>query len=150
MKLLRELQNGLIIFLGIGIYFLLMEVAGLSNQPYLRFFNLFIVIYGVNRTLKANFKEDLNGYFKNLISAFITAMFGSILSIIALMIYINYQGGAAYLKMLSSDFLFGGGNPTVLQYCIGLFFESAAASVMICFCLMQYWKTKVEKINKVD
>lgn len=150
MKLSRELQNGIIIFLAIGIYFLLMEVLGLSDQPYLRVMNLFIVIYGVNRTLKANFKENLNGYFKNLMSGFITAMFGSVIGIVGLMIYINYKGGEAYLKMLSSDFLFGGGNPSVPQYCIGLFFESAAASMVICFCLMQYWKTKVEKINKVD
>lgn len=150
MKLYRELQNGIIIFLAIGIYFLLMEVLGLSDRPYLRVMNLFIVIFGVNRTLKANFKENVNGYFKNLMSGFITAMIGSVLGIIGLMIYINYKGGEAYLKMLSSDFLFGGGNPSIPQYCIGLMFESAAASMIICFCLMQYWKTKVEKINKVD
>ena len=150
MKLYRELQNGIIIFLAIGIYFLLMEVLGLSDRPYLRVMNLFIVIFGVNRTLKANFKENVNGYFKNLMSGFITAMTGSLIGIIALMIYINYKGGEAYLKMLSSDFLFGGGNPSIPQYCIGLLFESAAASMIICFCLMQYWKTKVEKINKVD
>lgn len=150
MKLYRELQNGIIIFLAIGIYFLLMEVLGLSDRPYLRVMNLFIVIFGVNRTLKANFKENVNGYFKNLMSGFITAMIGSVLGIIGLMIYINYKGGEAYLKMLSSDFLFGGGNPSIPQYCIGLLFESAAASMIICFCLMQYWKTKVEKINKVD
>lgn len=150
MKLYRELQNGIIIFLAIGIYFLLMEALGLSDRPYLRVMNLFIVIFGVNRTLKANFKENVNGYFKNLMSGFITAMTGSLIGIIALMIYINYKGGEAYLKMLSSDFLFGGGNPSIPQYCIGLLFESAAASMIICFCLMQYWKTKVEKINKVD
>lgn len=150
MKLYRELQNGIIIFLAIGIYFLLMEALGLSDRPYLRVMNLFIVIFAVNRTLKANFKENLNGYFKNLMSGFITAMIGSVLGIIGLMIYINYKGGEAYLKMLSSDFLFGGGNPTIPQYCIGLLFESVAASMIICFCLMQYWKTKVEKINKVD
>lgn len=150
MKLYRELQNGIIIFLAIGIYFLLMEALGLSDRPYLRVMNLFIVIFGVNRTLKANFKENVNGYFKNLMSGFITAMIGSVIGIIGLMIYINYKGGETYLKMLSSDFLFGGGNPSIPQYCIGLLFESAAASMIICFCLMQYWKTKVEKINKVD
>jgi hypothetical protein len=150
MKLAKELQNGLIIFFAIGIYFLLMEALGLSDKPYLRVMNLFIVIYGVNRTLKENFKENVNGYFNNLISGFVTAMIGSVIGIICLMIYINYRGGRAYLKMLSSDFLFGGGNPSIPEYCIGLLFESAAASMMICFCLMQYWKTKVEKINKVD
>ena len=150
MKLFRELQNGFIIFLAIGIYFLLMEALGLSDRPYLRVANLFIVIYGVNRTLKANFAENVNGYFNNLISGFITAMFGSVIGIVGLMIYINYKGGKTYLKMLSSDFLFGGGNPSIPEYCIGLLFESAAASMIICFCLMQYWKTKVEKINKVD
>ena len=150
MKYTREFTNGFIIFIAIGVYFLIMELLGLSDIFYLRILNLFIVIYGVNRTLKANFKDNINGYFKNLISGFLTAMFGAVLGIISLLIYIPLQGGEDYLNSLSKTFLFGGGTPSIPQYCIGLLFESSAASIVICFCLMQYWKTKVEQINKLD
>ena len=150
MKLKTEFINGVIIFLAIGIYFILMEVLGLSDVFYLRVLNLFIVIYGVNRTLKANFADNIKGYFKNLMSGFATAMIGAILGIISLLIYIKLRGGEEYLAELSKEFLFGGGTPSIPQYCIGLLFESTAASMVICFCLMQYWKAKVEIINKVD
>jgi len=72
------------------------------------------------------------------------------LSIAVLLAYIEYKGGEAYLKNLADSFIFGGGELTIQQYCIGLLFESTAASVIVSFCLMQYWKDKVEVINKVD
>ncbi len=64
----REFRNGTIIFVGIGIYFLLMEMLGLSNHFYLRILNVFIVLYGTNRTIKANIYEGQNDYLFNLTS----------------------------------------------------------------------------------
>ncbi len=150
MKLSREFINGVIIFLGISLYFLLMEALGLSDQFFLRVLNLFIVIYGVNRTIKMNIAENIGGYIKNLFSAFTTAMTGAILGIIGLLIYIPYKGGQEYLNTLSKGFLFGGGSPNTPQYCIGLLFESTAASLIICFCMMQFYKSRVESINKIS
>ena len=51
MKLPKEISNGFIIFLGIGIYFLLMNVLGLADLFYLRTLNVFFIFYGVNRTM---------------------------------------------------------------------------------------------------
>ncbi len=150
MKFTRELTNGVIIFLGIGIYFIILEFAGLSDQVYLRFFNLLIVAYGVNRTIKANQADGIRGYNTHFLSALITSMIGAVLSIASLLAYIAYNGGEAYLKNLSDNFIFGGGELTINHYCIGLLFESTAASLIVSFCLMQYWKDKVEVINKVD
>ncbi|HEX9981385.1 MAG TPA: hypothetical protein VGB50_12560 [Flavobacterium sp.] len=150
MKFKRELINGFFIFIGIGIYFLLLEITGLSDEFYLRILNAFIVIYGVNRTIKQNQADGIRGYFTNLISAIITSMFGAILSIACLLTYIQLNGGESYLKNLADSFIFGGGDMTIEQYCIGLLFESTAASLAVSFCLMQYWKDKVEVINEVD
>lgn len=150
MKLKRELTNGVIIFLGIGVYFLILEMAGLSNVVYLRIFNLLIVAYGVNRTIKGNREEGVRGYNTNFIAAVLTSMIGAALSIASLLAYIQYKGGEAYLKNLSDNFIFGGGELSIQQYCIGLLFESTAASFIVSFCLMQYWKDKVEVINRVD
>ncbi|HLA55803.1 MAG TPA: hypothetical protein VK623_06865 [Flavobacterium sp.] len=150
MKFKREIINGFIIFLGIGVYFLLMEALGLSHIFYLRIFNIIFVVYGVNRTIKGNHAAGVRGYFANLIGALMTSMIGAFLSIAALLIYINNNGGEAYLANHPDRLIFGGGGLTIEYYCIGLLFESTAASLAVSFCLMQYWKDKVEVINKVD
>jgi hypothetical protein len=43
MKLQKELYNGVIIFIGIGLYFMLMEILGLADLYYLRVFNVLFV-----------------------------------------------------------------------------------------------------------
>jgi len=150
MKLSREFTNGFIIFLGIGIYFLVLEYLGLADEFYLRVLNLFIVAFGINRTIQMNQKDGIRGYNRHLISAIITSMIGAVLSIASLLAYIQYKGGEVYLQKLSKGFLFGGGELTIHYYCIGLLFESIASSIIISFCLMQYWKDKVEVINKTN
>ena len=62
MKLSTEFKYGILIFLGIGIYFLLMEALGLSDFIYLRILNVFIIIFGLNLTIKSNLKEGKHGY----------------------------------------------------------------------------------------
>ncbi len=73
MKLSKELTNGFIIFIGIGVYFLTMNMLGLSDLFYLRFFNIFFLIYGVNRTVVSNLSEGKKEFLFNTISAFATA-----------------------------------------------------------------------------
>lgn len=150
MKYSRELINGFLIFLGIGIYFLIIQFLGFSDVFILRIFNIVFVIYGVNRTLQQNHADHIGGYNTNLLSATLTSLIGALLSVASLLFFIEYKGGETYLKNLSDSFIFGGGELTIQQYCIGLLFESVAASLMVSFCLMQYWKNKVEVINKVD
>ena len=140
----REFRNGVIIFVGIGLYFLLMEVLGFSNNFYLRILNILIVLYGTNRTIKANIFDGHNDYLYNLTSGAMTAFIGVILSVIALNIYIHLRGGAEYIKTLSEAFLFGG-SPSIYQYCAGLLFEGLASSVIGAFTLMQYWKDQTVK-----
>ncbi|MFM9987370.1 hypothetical protein [Flavobacterium sp.] len=142
MSISKELNNGTLIFIGIGIYFLIMELLGLSHLFFLRMLNIVIVIYFLNKTIKSNYNEGKIDYLENLISGTLTALIGVILSVIGLLIYISIKGGDAYLGKLSQNFLFGGGAPTMNQYCIGLFFEGIASSIIITFTLMQYWKDR--------
>ena len=142
MSISKELNNGILIFVGIGIYFLIMEMLGLSHLFFLRMLNIFIVIYFINKTIKSNYIEGKTEYLENLISGTLTALIGVVLSVVGLLIYISMKGGDAYLAKLSQNFLFGGGTPSVNQYCIGLFFEGIASSIIITFTLMQYWKDR--------
>ena len=151
MKFKREFTNGLIIFIGIGVYFLIMEILGLSEIYILRILNGFIVAYGVNRTMKSNIVDGIRGYFTNFISGFITSMIGAFLSIAGLLTYIKFNGGQEFLEKLPEAFLIGGGDVNMYTYTIALLtLESTASSLIIAFVLMQYWKDKAEVINKVD
>lgn len=143
MKLPKELLYGISIAAGIAVYFLAMEILGLSDKFYLRFLNILIVYYGVHSTLKSNIAEGQTGYVSNLISAGLTAFIGVGLSIAGLVTFIYYKGGTAYLSTLSEGFLFGG-KPTVNEYCIGLFIEAIASAVMVVFIAMQFWRSKTK------
>lgn len=142
MNISREIYNGVMIFIGIGIYFLTMELLGLSDVFLLRLLNIFIVVYFVNKTIKSNYTEGKTAYLDNIISGSLTSLTGVALSVAALLAYISMKGGDAYLAKLSQNFLFGGGQPSMYQYCIGLLFEGIASSIIITFTLMQYWKDR--------
>lgn len=141
MKLPKEFRNGFIIFLGIGLYFLLMILLGLGNITALRLLNVVFVFYGVNQTIKMNLNEGKKNFVSNAISAFVTSLVGVFLSIIGLLLYSYMRGGDTYIQSLSKTFLFGG-NPTVNTYCISLLFEGIASSVIVTLLLMLYTNNK--------
>ena len=141
MKLPKELRNGIIIFLGIGLYFLLMILLGLGDISALRLLNVVFVFYGVNRTIKINLNEGNKNFVLNAVSALITSIIGVVLSIIGLLIYSYIRGGDAYIQSLSKTFLFGG-NPTIVTYCISLLFEGIASSIIVTLLIMLYTNNK--------
>ena len=141
MKLPKELTNGLLIFLGISMYFLIMNVLGLANLVYLRLFNILFVFYGVNRTIKMNLAEGNKNFVSDAASAMITSVIGVLLCVLGLLIYSYIQGGDSYVQSLSESFLFGG-NPSINSYCISLFFEGIASSVIVVLLLMLYWNNR--------
>jgi hypothetical protein len=150
MKAKRIFINALIIFICIGVFFLIMESLDLTHIIYLRLVNFIFVIYGVNKTIRANFKEGINGYFTNLTAAFATALVSLALGVFSFMLYAEYKGGEEYLKTYADGYIFGGWDPSPYQFGATLFIEGLAASVIVSFTLMQFWKDKVEKINAVD
>ncbi|OYQ35115.1 hypothetical protein CHU92_11080 [Flavobacterium cyanobacteriorum] len=127
-----------------------MEWSGLSDQIYLRLVNFVFVIFGINRTIKQNYADKIYGYFTNFLSAIVTGIVSLALGLASFVAYVDYNGGQEYLRNFKESYIFGGGDPSIYQFVIGLALEGAAASVIVSFALMQYWKDKVEKINKVD
>ncbi|MCD0468707.1 hypothetical protein [Flavobacterium sp. JAS] len=135
MKIPKELINGFYIFLGIAVFFLLMEFLGLSHLFYLRLLNVLFILYGANRTLKMNIAEGKTIFVSNAVSATVTSFSGVVFSIIGLIIYSYAKGGDAYVKTLSRTFMFGG-NPSVPTYAICLFFEGIVSCVIVTLLLM--------------
>jgi hypothetical protein len=137
MRLTKEFYNGCLIFIGIGVYFLLMNALGYANVFYLRLVNIVFIFYGVNRTLHMNYLEGKNDFLLNVTSAMVTSLIGVFLSIIGLAVFSFLNGGDSYIRSLSKSFLFGG-NPTIMTYCITLLFEGIASSVIVTFLLIIY------------
>ena len=141
MKLSKEFYNGALIFAGIGIYFLLLEVLGLSHLFYLRFLNVVFVFYGVNKTAQMNLAEGKKDFISNAVSVLTTSFVGVVLSVLGLVIYSYSKGGDAYVQSLSETFLFGG-NPSVMTYSICLLFEGIASSVIVSLLVLLYWNNR--------
>lgn len=141
MKLPKELYNGIVIFAGIAIFFLLMEALSLADLIYLRLLNILFVYYGVNRTLKSNFLEGKTNFPENAISALITSLVGVFLSVSGLVAYIYIRGGDEYIKTLSESLLFVG-SPSVMTYNISLLIEGIVSAVIVTFSSILYWKNK--------
>jgi hypothetical protein len=137
MRLTKEFYNGCIIFVGIGIYFLLINALGYATASYLRVLNIFFIFYGVNRTLQMNYREGKNDFALNVVCAMVTSIIGVVLSIIGLAVYSYMKGGDSYIQSLSKSFLFDG-NQTVNTYCITLLFEGIASSVIVTLILITY------------
>ena len=142
MKISKEFQNGFLIFLGIAIYFLFMNLVGLSDVFYLRLFNTLFVLYGVNRNIMMNIHDGEVFLVNNAKSAMKTSLIGVFLSIIGLIIFSYLQGGDQYVQSLSKTFLFGG-NPSVMTYSICLLFEGIASTVVVTMLLLLYWNNRL-------
>ena len=84
MKFPKELINGFIIFLGIGVYFLVVNAFGLADVTFLRLFNILFIVYGVNRTILSNLNDGKKDFLPGAVSAFATAFIGVVLSIVGL------------------------------------------------------------------
>lgn len=146
----RILTNGFLIYAGIGIIFFIMEALGLSDEIYLRLLNFIPVIWGMNRSIKQNYNDHIYGYNTNIGSAILTGFVSLFLTLASFVAYVEIMGGQEYLKKYAESYVFGGGDPSIYEFAFGLALEGAAAIVVVSLALMQYWKDKVEKINKVD
>lgn len=141
MKISKEVFNGATIFVGISVYFLLMNALGFADVFYLRLLNVLFVFYGVNKTIQMNVAEGKKTFVSNAVSAMMTSLVGVVLSIVGLIIYSYMKGGDNYVQSLSETFLFGG-NPSVETYCISLLFEGIASSVIVTLFAMLYWNNR--------
>lgn len=139
MKNQVEIKNGILIFVGIALFFLLMDLFGLANKNYLRILNAFIVLFGIWKTIKSNYANGTTEYLENLVSGFKTGIIGVVIGIVGLTIFVYIKGGESYLATLSDTFFFTG-KTNLIKYCAVLFFEGIASSLIGSFVIMQYWK----------
>jgi hypothetical protein len=103
MKLPKELYNGIIIWIGISIYFLSMKALDLADLFYLRALNILFIYYGANRMLKVIIKKEKLSFLL-MLSLHLPPLYWCVFSIAGLVSYSYIQGGDKYIESLSASF----------------------------------------------
>ncbi len=135
-----EIINGILIFILLGLFFLILDSLGYSDNIYLRFFNILFVFFGINRVVSHKVKNGETGYFRNFGSALITSLIAALLSVIGLAIYITYFREGASISDLAKSIIMGDQDVDLLKYCAALLVEGLGSSLILTFIFMQYWR----------
>lgn len=134
--------NGFMIYGLISIYFLVLELFGLTDNMYLRFVNLVFIAIGVNATLRLSHAASDN-YLDKLKSGLVTVATGILLSVIGLYLYMQLiDPSLAY----TAETLIPVNSP--IAFTAIIFIEGLSSSLMVLFMLLQYWKTAPSPLAK--
>lgn len=138
-----EIKNGILIFLLIGIYFLIIDFLGLGNVALLKLANIVFIVIGVNLTIRDYTKIGFN-YLSIFAKGFAAAFIGIVLSLIGLFIYFQFILGGADLSEYQTTVL----PATKLSHFIFiLFLEGMAVAAIIPFTLLQYWRKYIKETS---
>lgn len=134
-----ELRNGLLIFILLGVYFLILDALGLADIVYLRILNGAIVLYGLNRAIRQKIAKGESAYLANFASALSTSLFSVLLSIIGLALYVSVFKESS-VSDLATSVIVGNQDVSLVKFCAALIVEGLSSSAILSFILMQYWK----------
>lgn len=135
----NTIRIGLQMFGAVVLYFLIMKLFEWEKITELRFFNILIVAYFTNKLARRNSESKMkSGYLMNLGSLFTANFINLALSVLALFFYMVFID-ANFVNYFSNGILFGHA-VSIQKVCLGIFMEGAAASAIMSFATMQYWK----------
>ncbi len=139
------IKYGLLTAAGLVIYFFLMNVLNLTHHTALHFLNGIIMTTGVVMAIRAykRIKHGVLSYFSGLGVGVITAIVGTLLFAVFMVIYVNV-GGADLLETLSSQPYIGERiniTPGIVIFSV-LMLEGVMSGAMVSFIAMQYFKTE--------
>ena len=133
------IKNALFIALMIGAFFFLSKLAGLEENPYLRFANIIFVILGIRNAIKTNvFKNKETNHAKNFGVGLGAAALGVLFSTIGVIIYIEFIN-PEFLNVMNNSFLIGG-DTSLFELAFTLVVEGIATSVVSTLIVMQFFK----------
>jgi hypothetical protein len=142
------IKHALLITLLIGSFFFFCTLFGLEGNPYLRFLNIGFVIFGIYLAIKESiYKNGESKYLINLGIGIRTSAFAVILSVIGVIIYIQFID-PDFINIMKNSFLIGS-NLSIPKIAITLVIEGMASSIIGSFIMMQYYKNHDKKISKI-
>ncbi|RFC55333.1 hypothetical protein [Brumimicrobium aurantiacum] len=138
----HAIRNGIILFLLLGFYFLILDLIGLADNVYLRLVNYIFIIGILKLTIKTAVKNGEN-YLRKLIIGIATVTIGIGLGAIGLFIYLNGIDAPIedYVEgLIPAD--------TYAGLSFALFIEALSSSIIIVFIMLQFYKNEqTEKIK---
>ena len=133
------IKHAILTTLMIGGFFLLSTLLGLQENPYLRFLNLFFVLIGIRQAIKVNIEHNKEtDYLLNLGLGLQTSALSVLLSIICVMVYVEFIDGQ-FLEAMNNSFLIAG-DLSLAEIFITLLIEGMASSFIGSFIVMQFYK----------
>ncbi|MCT4623469.1 MAG: hypothetical protein N4A46_07585 [Schleiferiaceae bacterium] len=140
MKVSLSLKYGVYIFLGLVSFFFSMHLLGLDHLTELRLFNFFIVSVGIYKLIEKNIiANKTNNYADNFLQSIKAAFTSILLFTVSLIIYLEFIN-PSFMTVLEQSKIWGI-NMGVMQIAAAILVEGVASSFMICFTLMQYFKS---------
>lgn len=128
------LRNGIILFLLLGLYFLLLDALGWANNIYLRLVNFIFIFFILRNTIKRAVKKGENYPIKFLLGL-VTVGIGITLSVIVLyyFLYAFQPDIERYANTVMAAHSYFG-------LCLALLIESWASSIILLFIMLQFYK----------
>jgi hypothetical protein len=131
---------GLRIAAGLMIYFVLMQIIGLSHHPELRLLNLFILVGGIYFALKKFKKthEDNLNYFRALVTGVATGAIASVMFAVFLFLYMQLD--PTLMETIKTNEPMGRFlNPYIASFIVAL--EGVFSGLLVTFILINYVHT---------
>ena len=140
------IKHAFLITFMIGGFFLLSKLAGLEENPFLRFLNLVFILIGIRQAIKTNIEVNKEtNYITNLGLGLQTSALAVILSIIGVIGYIQFIN-PEFLEVMNNSFLIGG-NLSIAEIFITLLIEGMASSFIGSFIVMIFYKNHDKVIS---
>ena len=136
---------GLRIALGLTVYFVLMNLAGLAHEVELRLLNLLILVTGVYLALKKfrETHEDHLNYFRALITGVATAATGSLLFAMFMFLYMTIDE-SLMRSIVENEPMGRFMNPYIASFIIAL--EGLFSGLLVTFILINFVAT--DEVNE--
>lgn len=137
----QTLKYGVLMFLLIGGFFLLVNYIGYGHITELRLVNILFVVIVSNLLARRNWIDDSGvEYVGNFLSVLTANIVNVVLCMVGFILYISLFD-PDYISTISSGLLWNS-DSSLTQVLIALFFEGMASSVVVSFTVMQYWKSR--------
>lgn len=143
------IKYGLLTTAALVIYFIIMDLLNLTHYTTLHFLNGIIMAIGIVMAIRA-YKRSMRGtisYFKGLGTGIITAVVGTVLFAVFVVLYVSI-GNGELLNSLSVEPYFGERvitTPGIVIFSV-LMLEGIISGAMISFIVMQYFKRDDHKV----
>lgn len=133
------IRFGIYMFLSMVALFFLMKLVGLEKVTELRLLNVVIAAVFSNKLALNNLVEDAEiSYPSNLGSLLIANLIAVFLCAFSLVMYVKFIDPGLMSSLGNGFFL--GKNLTIDKIAIAVIMEGSAASIIVSFAIMQYWK----------